>query len=428
MKSSRSAKQLTFLYFSMVACVIIIIHASVYESTTASIEDLYAQNRLTKINDYAKIFLANNDISGLASIEIQTQGKADFSSIATAYFDFSDLPENFPEPSTIPYGKGIEIAHDSLSKAHFVMKEKLVINGNPKDILLVLDNSLYELSESQLFSAHAKQLLLTFSLIIVSLLVVLKISARLTQPISLFADTLSRKSPDDLKPIPLPQGATTKELIEMVGMFNRYQERIRVLMERERSFNCYASHELRSPLMVIKGATTLLGESNAPDFIEKQRQRLNKATNEMYEFIETLLSLTKSIEKDELVPWLLTEVYLEKVIRQHEHLLGQKPVRWQVRVQENPTIRMPETAFHILISNLIKNAFAYTEQGTVTIEANHRCICVIDTGKGLKSKSKTNEGYGLGLLLVKDLCHKYSWHVELETNEWSGCTVTIDLA
>nr|WP_272873578.1 HAMP domain-containing sensor histidine kinase [Aliamphritea spongicola] len=217
----------------------------------------------------------------------------------------------------------------------------------------------------------------------------------------------------------------------MVETFNDYQARIRDLLERERAFNRYTSHELRTPLMVMKGAITLLGESKDEAFIEKQRQRLEKATGEIGEFIETLLTLTKAVEGAELIPRALSEEELTNIVANHQHLLNNKAVEWWVKVEGDPVIRMPEAAFHILLGNVIKNAFACVERGVVSVVVNSEGIQVCDTGPGLYGKSSASEGFGLGLLLVRDICHRYGWSFELKDNSASGssgCTAVIGFA
>jgi len=424
-KPIRSAKQVTFLYFSIVAFAIIVIHASVFTITTEQMEYIYAHNRLGKIKSYAKQELASNDIDDQASIELQTQGKTDFDRNIKIYFDLDNLPEGFPKATQIPYDESIEIEFEPTLQAYFVMKVNMAINGELKDVLLVIDNSLYENSEEQLLPNQVKPIVISFLLLLTSLLVVLKISERLTQPISSFAKTLAEKSPDDLTPLPFPDGTYTKELLKMIDTFNHYQSRINALLERERSFNRYISHELRSPLMVMSGAITLLGESNDPKFIDKQRQRLRKSSKQMEEFIETLLSLSKVQEGIDLLPRQISESELKNIAIAHEHLLKNKAVDWRIIVNSSPAVNIPEAAFHILLGNLIKNAFLYTQQGHVTIVTTQQTIQVIDSGMGLNESNSKPEGFALGLLLVKDICHRYGWSFELKNNDVSGCTATI---
>lgn len=424
MKIFHSAKRLTFLYFSIIAIAIIVIHASVFEFTTEDLEHIYAENKLLNLAEFSEKSLQNSEVTTLAFKEVTTQGKADFDPSPRVYFDFTALPKAFPDPTSIEYDQAIEIPMPADVHAHFIMKKKLMINGEYVDTLLVLDNSLYELSEEQLFSSLSKQFLTSLLLLIVSLSAVLTIAGKLTKPISTFAHALANKNTSDLIPLPLPSGTKTSELVAMVETFNAFQARIQNLIERERAFNRYASHELRPPLTVMSGAITLLGESNEKAFVEKQRKRLMKANSEMNEFIETLLNLTKPVEELECNKRRVTLEEITRIVEDHQQKIIGKEINWCIDIKAEPEIKMPSAAFHILLGNLIKNAFSYTENGHITLEAEQDKIRIIDTGMGLK-KDSTTQGYGLGLLLVRDICQQYHCGFSITNNEYSGCTATV---
>lgn len=213
----------------------------------------------------------------------------------------------------------------------------------------------------------------------------------------------------------------------MVDSFNLYVTHIQELLDRERSFNRYASHELRTPLMVMKGAISLLGQSNDPKFIAKQQKRLQQASTEMNDFVTTLLSLTREEDLDKVSIRQVDREELNEIAGAHISLLTGKAVNWHVEAPQPITVKMPENAFKILLGNLIKNAFAYTEQGHVIIRVSSTTITVEDTGIGLESSTNSSKGYGLGLLIAADICRKYNWRLRHQTNEYQGCTATIEL-
>lgn len=417
-----NAKQLTFLYFSIVAFAIIAIHASVFISTTEDMELLYAENRLNKISEFVHRAIDQSEITPLEGLKIQTQGKADFDPFIEAYFDLNNLPDELGVPKDIPQGKAVEVTNEQSEKTYFVLREPL---GNSKaEILLVLDNSFYELTEEQLLSTHTKQVTISLVLGLLSLLVVLKISDRLTKPVTRLIADLSNRPPESLESIPIPEGTSTQEVFQLVESFNAFQTRIKNLMERERSFNRYASHELRTSLMVMKGAITLLGESNDKVFIARQKARLEKATNDMNEFVQTLLGLTKIPDKD-IVPRQITTQEIQEIVDMHRYLLEHKQVECCINADQLPIIRIPAPVFRILIGNLVKNAFAHTFEGCVTIQINADSIVISDTGVGLQKKEEQYEGYGLGLLLVKDICRQFGCQFDLIENAMGGCDASI---
>ncbi|WDE06155.1 HAMP domain-containing histidine kinase [Thalassomonas viridans] len=419
------AKHITIIYFSLIAIALVSIHFSVYQFTTRDLEHLYTNNRLDKIRNHTRDFLANTSVKNLSKMEIQTQGNAAFDKGIQLYFNFNDIPQGFPDADTIPYDEAIELKSGPGGHAYFVSKSQIDTLDGITQVYFIVDNSLYELSEGQLLSLHTKQVIISLSLLALSLFAVIKISAKLTNPISHLARTLSTRSSEDLSPIPLPKDTATLELAKLVETFNLYQQRVKASMERERSFNRYASHELRTPLMVMTGAINLLEESSEPTLVATQCKRLKKATHEMTEFVETLLSLTKSETGSDKDKRQIDSNEVRDIVFNHEYLLENKAVKWNVFVQDPVFIRMPEAAFHILLGNLIKNAFAYTESGTVDVYIDPKGIRVIDTGKGINSQSNECDGYGLGLLLVRDICHRYGWQFFLENDQQQGCIAAI---
>lgn len=425
MKRILSAKYHAVLYFSIVALALVAIHISVYWQTTEDLERFYGQNRLEQIRAHSAEMLARADVGNQPGISIRPQTGSELDRGTEIVFDFSVLPDWMPDPEDLAYDEGREVLSDSGDEAYFLMKTTFETATGPRDAMLMMDFRLYELSEAQLFDAHLKQVAFSVALLIVSLLVFIKVSDRLTRPISRFADTLASKATEDLEPVPLPAGAATLELVEMVGTFNRYQDRIRSLLERERSFSRYASHEMRTPLTVMRGALTLMEESDDPEFTEVQRQRLNDALVQMSELIETLLNLTRTGENDPAKPRRLVAAELETVAREHEYLLAGKDLSWRVEVTGDPAVRMPEATFRILLGNLVKNAFTYAERGEVLIEAFPGGINVIDNGAAHTDTDHIREGFGLGLLLVRDICHRFGWKTEHESNAMGGWTTHV---
>ncbi|MDX1302091.1 HAMP domain-containing sensor histidine kinase [Photobacterium sp.] len=417
MKKIKSAKQLTFTYFSIVAFAIIAIHFSVFDSTLEGVEQLNAQNRLIYTKQIAQELLADSDETDIA-----------IPPYSHAYIGQENLPDGIVIPDNIQFDQAFEVASpDPIAAEYFMMKTRFTIKGEPKDTYLLHFDEIYEISEEQMFWTQTKQLSISFALLIITLIVVLRISERLTSPFSQLTDELKNRSPHDLSPINLPPGTATKELLQLVDSLNQYQAQIHDSIERERSFNRYASHELRTPLMVIKGAISLLGQSNEPAFIEKQRNRLLHASNEMNDFVTTLLSLTRDEDLSKLSERSLDKKELQQIVSAHKHLLNNKSVVCEVIVSAETKVKIPETTLKILIGNLIKNAFACTDDGKVTIYVSPQTIKIIDSGIGLGAKPRGIDGYGLGLVIANDICRKYGWLLDLTNNENGGCTAIITL-
>ena len=430
MKKLYTAKRLTIIYFSLIAIALASLHLSVYQLTTSDLEQLYANNRLTHIKRYTTELFANKSVKQQEKIEVKTHQHQELDRGFTIYIDLTKLPSDVPSANEIPYDEAIEIIAENSpalerGKDYFVQKSKINSLDGWIDAYFVVDNSLYELSERQLLALHSKQIIISLALLFVSLIAVIKISDKLTRPTSDLAKALSDRPADDLSPLPKGNNLTTIEHAKLIDTFNHYQTRIGESIERERSFNRFASHELRSPLMVMTGALNILEVSDNPQVVAKQHLRLKNATSTMTEFVDTLLSLTKSIATQQNQALTIDCAEIDEIIEHHHYLLENKSIELVIDIEQPTQVNLPKAAFQILLGNVIKNAFAYTVEGEIKIKVQRDKITVVDSGKGLNNANSTADGYGLGLLIVKELCQRYNYQFSLTDNQNNGCSAHI---
>ncbi|EOD77652.1 two-component system sensor protein [Grimontia indica] len=413
MSKIKSAKQLTFTYFSVVAFAIITIHFTVFETTVENLEHFTAQYRMEQI------------AQGL-SPEMLDSDTVPLNAFTTAYVGFDNVPESLTVTRDLPLNVATEIYKRGLAQAtdFFIMKVNVEHQGIWKDVYIVNSDPIFELSEDKAMKSQTNQLLLSFGLLILSLLVVLRISERLTSPLSSLVQQLRDKTKGDVSPLSLPETGKTVELVTLTDSINTYQAQISEMLERERAFNRFASHELRTPLMVMQGSLTLLEHSNDPDFVAKQRVRMSNAVEAMQEYVETLLSLTRD-SHDEVEPWELTKAEIEKLAEHFTTLLEGNKVTVEVVEEKAPTLMVSRKLVGILIGNLIKNAFTYTTEGKVTITLTEDSVQVADSGIGLQSSGQVPQGYGLGLVIANEIARKHHWQISLDDNEMGGCTAQV---
>ncbi|MFM2485449.1 sensor histidine kinase [Celerinatantimonas yamalensis] len=417
MRRIKTARQLTFRYFSLVAIAIIVIHLSVFDSTMEGLEFLYAKNQIYAAKQLAQQEL-RLDQSSKRSFFIQPY--------THVYIGDESVPKTFTLAADFP-AEQIKVVYDHMNppNEHFALKTKLLYHGKLTTAYLINFDNDYELTEGEILWTQSRQVLLSLALLIASLVVVLRISMRLTSPLTTLADELKKRGGQDFSPLELPKGSSTQELLQLVNSINAYRQHIAELMERERSFNRYASHELRTPLTVIKGAIALLDKNPDPNSIKRQSLRLKHASDEMNDFVTTLLSLTREEDVNALSDREISEQELANIAIEHEYLLQEKPVSWHIELIEPVSLVIPETSLKILLGNLVKNAFACTEQGSVRIIADRQKFQVIDTGIGLESQARSGQGFGLGLLIVRDICHKFGWQFSLNAIPSGGCQAMI---
>ncbi|GAA5319283.1 MAG: hypothetical protein Aseana_13460 [Candidatus Pelagadaptatus aseana] len=405
------------VFLLLLGAVQLYFHTAIFDD----IELTSAENQLNKI---ANQFKQNPvEVNGPV-MDLNRQTKV--------YVGSDNLPESLKGAQRLEYYQAEEFnAPDVYGNPIYLMKipMQFMLENNQSQMIdgyIQLFDSFFEGIEDDLEKAYDRQMYLTIGLLILALVLLLKISRWLTQPLSNLSRKLATCDLNSIEPLPENDRFMPYELGALQDSIRKYQQYIIDLLTRERAFNQYASHELRTPLMVIQGATNLLAEASREEFTDRQCARISRACNEMRDFVETLLALTRedTVETDRR--FLVTSVFINEIMDGYHFLLADKKVISQVVIESEPELSAIESSVKILLGNLIKNAFSYTQSGEVVVRLKYSSICVEDTGIGLKQVQQRVEGYGLGLLIANDICRKHGWHLQLQGRDGGGCIARVD--
>lgn len=230
----------------------------------------------------------------------------------------------------------------------------------------------------------------------------------------------------------------TGEVGELARVFDRQLIRMRAFIERERAFGADVSHELRTALAVILSATEVLLCDDTLSERQKARiRRIERAARDMAELGTALLLMAREERSLAMGGSCPLDEVIEEAIEKHRYLLGNKPVTVDVHTQPGLILAADRGVLDILVSNLVRNAFAYTAAGRVSILQDSHSLSITDTGKGIPSseveqvflrhfRDLTSDGAGIGLSLVKRICDRYGWRVRLTSGEAQGTTIIVE--
>ena len=263
------------------------------------------------------------------------------------------------------------------------------------------------------------------------------LSRQVIAPVSYLAEQVAGSEPDKL-PTNLSESFHDDEVGVLARALERSLRRIHAFVDREQHFTSDASHELRTPVTVIKGAIEVLringfGNESAA---KRPLKRIERAVNNMEQIIENLLWLAReeavydSGQTCKVVP------VIKETIDHHRHLFAEKPVEISYITEGNPELKAPAAILKMVIANLIQNAYNHTAEGKVTVHISDDCMTVTDTGDGIALSElqsvtephvygKNSKGYGLGLAIVKRLCRRFNWKFEIESEIGRGTTVRL---
>lgn len=262
----------------------------------------------------------------------------------------------------------------------------------------------------------------SFTVVLLLLLTLLTIVWHIAKPIrrlNHWAQHLSRKDLDS----PLPS-FEYRELDSLAAKIHHSLQEVDAISQRETQFLQYASHELRTPISIIKSNTELLEQllPDVPAATKAVLQRLLRAGNTMHHLTETLLWLTrKEISIPSSSQFSLTQL-LTDTVDEHRYLLIGKNIRIEQTLAQ-VRINCPITLINIVLANLIRNAMQHIDEGEILINLNDSKLIIENRGE-LLDKDKT-DGFGLGLKLVKQICQQLDWKFVMNASP-NCCIATIE--
>jgi signal transduction histidine kinase len=116
---------------------------------------------------------------------------------------------------------------------------------------------------------------------------------------------------------------------------------------------------------------------------------------------------------------------MDKQLQDLSSYINSNQCHVSVQILDEVQLAVEEVLFTALVKNLLINAINSTPNGHVDIFIEQKQMTIVDNGTGLDHKSRGYEGFGIGLVLVRDICHKYHWSFSLENNVQQGCVAKV---
>jgi two-component system sensor histidine kinase CreC len=206
------------------------------------------------------------------------------------------------------------------------------------------------------------------------------------------------------------------------------------------------THELKSPLAAIQGASELLQEDMPLEQRRKFLANIRKETKRSTEIIDGLLKLSRLEAEDQLHqlhPVALAPLFHE-IAQLTKSRLATKQLTLDIHCPPSLQVLGDAMMLETAICNLIENAIEFAPlASTITLSATHTEehieITVRDHGPGLAdfvkdrafehffSLRENGKGSGLGLVFVKEVAQLHSGSVSLENAADGGAIATISL-
>ena len=260
------------------------------------------------------------------------------------------------------------------------------------------------------------------------------------------ADTLSESNLSNRINI----AGTKNELKDLAMVINRMLDRIERSYNSEKQFVSDASHELRTPISVIRGYTDMLKRwgKDDPEVLDEGIAAISQETEGMKDLVESLLFLARhdkktlmmeisSFDPSELVGEILKE---ETMVHTEYVFTAGRLDKMKISADRN----MMKQVIRILCDNAVK----YSESGTaITLSCIHDdfgcCLSVRDEGQGIsqedlpkifdrfyrsdKARKSETGGHGLGLSIARIIVIAHNGKLKVRSKLGYGTTFSVML-
>lgn len=247
-----------------------------------------------------------------------------------------------------------------------------------------------------------------------------------------------------------------KDDFKDVSMTLEYLDSLKTTLEEAKNsrsrFIMGISHDLRTPISVIKGYTEAMKDGLFEDTNEKNEALdiITAKLSQLESMINTLINYERLKSKDwqeRLTPTLI-KPFITSFCKNAKGTgtLFKKEVSYKIKLSDTLKINMNEQLAFRAFENIFSNALRYTENGgNIHIEAVENIENVIitfsDSGCGIEEKdlknifeiffrassSRREEGMGIGLSVVKNIMEIHEWKIEVKSKKNEGTTFTITM-
>jgi heavy metal sensor kinase len=357
------------------------------------------------------------------------------------------MPQRLTGRVIMPQGEfeGLSLA---LSPRSRIQARGLTVPVQESDQIAYFIKLISPLTSLHSFLRHLKiMLLLLFPFVIMSSgLAGIFLARVVLTPVDRMIETIHRISAENLKlRVKIPR--TDDELERLAETFNGMLNRLEESFSFQRQFVEDLTHELRTPLSVLKGEleVTLKKLRSAKDYEAILHSSLDEV-NRIIRISENLLMLARfdsnsmSIERSSLD---LADLLVE-IIKETKIMAEEKAVKVELSRRESAIVQGDGIRLRQLFINLLDNALKYTSaHGSVIVsvirEHPWAKVAIVDTGKGIPEDAvprifdrffriegnNGQAGFGLGLPIAMAIAKAHQGRIEVKSTLHKGSTFTV---
>ncbi len=294
--------------------------------------------------------------------------------------------------------------------------------------------------------------LISIIILLFCIIIITMITRSIAQSVTVLEEAAKRVTRGELdKPIEV---RGSNEIISLTKSLNELRLAVKENKARQARFIMGISHDLKTPLAVIRGYVEALYDEipSSPEDRQKYAQIILHKADDLESLINDLIDFIKMDTGEWRISWEETNLYdfMKELARRGSEATNilKHEFKSEIDLPQNAVVQIDRKLINRCFENLFSNAIRYSdENSTVTLRAfqslDKSCykIQIADDGIGIDKDelknifdlfyrgtgSRREMGHGLGLAIVKSIINSHNWEIEAESETGKGTVFTITI-
>ena len=432
-------RQLTLL-ISLIICLPVFTALIIYGYYCNSSKRLLL-NSYRRSPEKADVSLTSDDLNSIKKSILSLSPKVEAALIVKDRIIESTIAD-FPQPgTTLQEGDLWKIIKQTGEKFYYLTETPL--GSDRKHLVLLVSRISKKKNQTNMFYSLLDCVLI---FVIICAVATCCISRTITSSLSHLVKQTEKIAKGDLTP--QEQRTPAKSRNEFTDLTEHIDSMRAALLDAKRKqqrFIMGITHDLRTPISVIKGYTEALydGVITSEEETKKSLEIINVKTSQLEEMITSLINYCTFFRDNfrrQITPHCIKK-QLETFAKSAETTgyIFHRKISCNINLLESTDIPVNEQLLARALENLFGNALRYTEDDgeiTITADESDECITITfsDTGCGIAEKdishlfdlfyrgtnSRREQGLGIGLSVVKDIVDLHGWSIDIRSELEKG--------
>ncbi len=247
----------------------------------------------------------------------------------------------------------------------------------------------------------------------------------------------------ELKPVADILNERNRNIQAQMDTIKSEKELVEKARNSKDEFISNVTHEMNTPLTSIHGYAELLDAGGMTRDQQKAAYKTILAQSERLTNLIACIINYSEIDNDDLPAYEVDFSALAKeIIYAVKPEADKRNIGIIENIQDNVIVMSRHERLSEIFGNLVRNAIKYNKDGgSVTVTLDYKGLTVEDTGIGIaeenldkvfsrfftvdKSHGGKNGGFGLGLAVVKKICNKSGWRLDVQSKLGEGSKFSV---